>query len=136
MSLINDLNRLDRAGSEHSRSSEKLKDACRSLADHISDEVIGFPCSLPDRGADDFVFQSYSVVKDENGNAWFAVDADVDGQFVEGFKVIVREWDRDQNLAFAKDVANGLLPAISKWLEERTEEADRFTDIVNTEADK
>ena len=134
MALIDDLHRLDRAGSEHSRTSRKLADACRSLADHISDQVIGFPCSLPFRSDTGTVFQQYSVVEDASGYTWLAVTCEPPDGMIDEITTVVRDWDREQRLAFAKDVASGLLPAISKWLEERAEEADRFADIVNTEA--
>jgi hypothetical protein len=133
MALIDDLNRLNRAGSEDSRTTQKLSSACRDLADHISDDVIGFPCELPRRSASGTVFQQYSVVLDEVNNKWLAVYVEPDDGFYDGHNVICKHWGRDRNLAFAKDVANGLVSAISDWLEQRAAESEKYADIVATE---
>ena len=104
------------------------------LADHISDNVIATVCELPHRSESGMVFQHYSVVETDTGAKWLAVrcDAQEDSAFPY-YEVIVSHWTREQNLAFAKDVANGLLSTIAKWLEDSAAESVHFAEIVAAE---
>ena len=128
--VINALKRLERAGAEDSRTTEKLRAAARVLSDHVVDQlsedvveetslrrepsyVFMLPRREMPRGyalacrsqADGFY--SFVLAEFRQDQGWFAVDS-----------------DRQAALRFARAIATGWLDELAEWLENRAVEAE------------
>lgn len=117
--LTNAVERIGRAGNENSRASEKLRDACLTLANFISDTVIRFSVDIPHRTETGKSFQKYRTQEDSLGMSWLAMAVDEESLYRNA-----NEWKREECMAFIRDVSDGLLDHIAGWLEARAAEAD------------
>lgn len=140
-SIINSLKRLERAGSEASAATAKLREAAREVAQKIVDicpaDAVGV--ELP-RGYrvmsvhSNIASEYYLVVPgtgdaDEDGWGESARMLDVlsDHYQHRDFNSPVNAATRGDVLQFAADIANGLLAEIAAWLEARTGESEKAT---------
>lgn len=133
--IINAVKRLERAGSESSRTTEKLFEAATKVAEIIEKQVpVGV--ILP---------RGYKVVRVKSNvsseiflavvDSWNCecVTGYIDGigRYLHGdFSCWIPEQKRDIILQFAKDIANGLLDDIAEFLENRSKEENNFADIL------
>lgn len=139
MSIVNALNRLQRAGSESSRCTEKLHDAASEVADQICKAVYQARAvgkRLPrgyrvvnvksNVGNSDFLVWE-SAKRDEFGypeSLWI----DGTGNYLHGdFHAEVPKQTREGSLRFAKDVSEGLLDEIAAFLEGLSAQATEAT---------
>ncbi len=114
MSIIDSLKRVERAGDENSRATQKMFDAVHAVADLIADDITKFTWSRTFTIAGRT--RTYAVVS----GRYLAIQEQDDYSGNEHF-VTDRNWDRTQALAFAADIADGLLDQIAEWLETRSE---------------
>jgi len=123
--VINAVKRLERAGSEYSRATQKLYEAAREVATFIENQVpVGV--KLP-RGY--YVKRIYSNISSEkflcrdmvgeNGLETCYIDG-IGGYLHGDFRCCIPRQNRTAILKFAEDIANGLLDEIAEWLEART----------------
>jgi hypothetical protein len=129
MNVITALKRLERAGSEDSRTTEKLRQAARLLSEHVvsqlTDNVIG-ECRLrrePDHdepAPDRELPRGYALMKryKADGSNYLVL-----ANWREPAGWVPVDHDRQSALAFARDVANGWLDELAGWLEARAAEA-------------
>jgi hypothetical protein len=138
--IINAALRLERAGGENSRATEKLHVAARKVADLIE--------GLAPVGVD--LPRGYIVIRERSnvGSALFlklyrgqdkhAAEYGVNqrhsywidgtGGYLHGdFHCEIPNQSRDGSLMFAKDVAEGLLDEIAEFLEQRAAQSDQAT---------
>ncbi len=130
-SIINAVKRLERAGSEHSRTTQKLFEAARQVAKLIK-EMVPVGVKLPrgyyvqlvssNIGSSRFLCRDFSVENDHANGVAF-VDG-IGGYLHRDFRCWVPGQDRTTVLKFAEDVADGLLDEIAEWLEVRTVEME------------
>lgn len=132
--VINAVKRLERAGSESSRTTEKLFEAASKIAEKI-EKVAPVGVILP-RGYK--VVEIRSNVSSEDFLAvvdtWdLSVIGYIDGigRYLHGdFNCWIPAQERDIILQFAKDIADGLLDDIAEFIEDRNKEEDIFADIL------
>jgi hypothetical protein len=139
-SIINSLKRLERVGSESSKATEKLKDACIEMADYITslsgiaDRVADIPdglIELPrgyavgwpgcDRRSDVYLYSAPNSNHYGLRHAISSRDADLRGTL---------GLDRYIALKFAADIASGLLDEIADWLESRTKKDNEASEQI------
>ena len=125
-SIINALKRLDRAGDENSKATEKLKVAASEVADRIIGTVpIGV--SLPRNytavrcrsnvGTCEYLIKDYEGTREEWINGY--------GGYMHGdFNCWIPDQTRQGVLQFARDVSEGLIDEIAKFLEKRKRESE------------
>ncbi len=124
--VINALKRLERAGSEHSRTTEKLVQAADQLADHIIEtSLMSLERNAPYTG---------DVIADLPG-AYYAVGPRriVLGRYVlepEDSSVGSGTATRMSALAFAQDIARGWLDELAEWLEKRAAEDEAAAETI------
>lgn len=139
MSLIDSINRLERAGSEHSRATAKLHEAVCDIADLI-ERTVPHNVKLPrgyivrdiesNVGTTTLLFRATGQIDEFVGNE---IEECIDydgGRYLHGdFNVDMASarQTRAKSLAFAKDVAEGLLDEIAAHLESRIRKADEAT---------
>lgn len=117
-SLTSAVERIGRAGSENSRATEKLRGACKQLANYICDDVLGErEIEIPYKQG----FEKYQV---QAGSRFAFLAMEITVENFGSFFRSSHAWGREECLAFSRDVANGLLTHIAEWLENRTAEAD------------
>lgn len=106
-SVINALKRLERAGDKHSKTTERLLDATRVLAQHIYPLIIAVEAQprLP-RG-----YHVVNLIDDMDARMFLAADG---GNLISP--------DRKTALDFARDIADGFLDELANWLLARSEE--------------
>lgn len=135
-SLVNALNRLERAGSANSRATQKLHEAAAEVAWKI-EEIVPVGVDLP---------RGYRVrrIKSNVGQAKYLVKhakyvnhedywIDGDGEYLHGdFSAWVPGQSRTGSLTFAQDIAEGLLDEIAAFLEERAQQAEQAADELET----
>jgi len=135
--IISAVKRLERAGSENSRTTQKLFEAARQVAELIKD-MVPAGARLP-RGY--YVKKVHSNVgscsflcRDFPGDyPGEAVTRYVDGigSHLHGdFHCWIPGQDRNTVLKFAEDIATGLLDEIAEWLEKRTAENQKATEAL------
>jgi len=128
--IINAVKRLERAGSENSRATQKLKDACKQLGEFIEKQV-PHNVRLPRNYIVKETSNSYYLVKIKNAFAY--------GEEVEYFGNTItdpyKEPSRLLCLQFAKDIAEGLLDEIAEFLEKRKEESEEAEKILIAKID-
>ena len=137
MSIIDSLKRVERAGDANSRATEKMFSAVHQVADMIADKLAPFEWKerfhLPNRkGTSAGVW--YSVERRE-GSRYLCregePESDQDAYYMtDEFLIQDRIWNRLTALAFARDVADGLLDAIAEWLEKRAAENDAASETL------
>lgn len=136
--IINALKRLERAGSEHSKSTQKLCDAAVVVADMVADLVPisreaypslvmlprGYSVGLAgcDRRAEQFLYSPLDT--DGIRTAFNSYRADDNGM-VRCYGI-----SRKSALAFARDVADGWLDELGDWLQEQASQAARATKVI------
>ena len=105
-SVINALKRLERAGSEHSKTTQKLIEAAGGLAEHIGTTLAGTQggSDILPRG---YIIQAGSLARRE---AW--------GVYYLGHDQATRE----SALHFAHDIATGWLDELAEWVEAQGKE--------------
>jgi hypothetical protein len=104
-SVVDALKRLERAGDEHSRATEKLRQAAYALSEHLRPLV-------PQREELPRGYQyHYDVLCSQ-------VDCEVWREVCE---------DRETALAFARNIATGWLDDLATWLEKRAAEDETAT---------
>lgn len=113
-SIINSVKRLERAGSEFSKTTEKLKEAAIETANYIVNQFRTIFPSMEEFEKYELV-RGYCIVKLSNGV--------VLGYSADGMMFLLNEIiSRDMALRFSVDIANGLLKEIAILLEDRTDE--------------
>ena len=136
-SIINALKRLERAGSESSRATEKLKDAARDVSRRIADLV------WPLDESDIVVLpRSYRVVWDCNASLEVGMPMPLNERIGAGippgtldYHTLSAYWPaqipRDAALQFAKDLADGWLAELSDLLDARRKADEQATEVIN-----
>jgi len=147
VSIIDDLKRLERAGGEFSRTSQKLREAVISVAEKILELTSELPdgTELP-RGyivdtrcggpfgsricyrylmrvdkIPDMGYNEYDIVNGAREKAYYIADDIVDGAYIP---VVSRELC----LQFSKDIATGLIGEIAEMLEKMNTETAAAVD--------
>jgi hypothetical protein len=138
-SIINSLKRLERAGSENSRATEKLFEAAREVASLIEEivptvAVQGLDVSeersatLPRGYSVEVIFGNRYLV--QGGFDWITSGNWVDGTGTHNDRITIPKATRAGVLQFSADIAGGLLDEISAWLEARKGEAEKASEIL------
>jgi hypothetical protein len=135
--IINSLKRLERAGSENSRTTQKLKEATYKVADEIALRVAK-------AGSSDGQSYLYSDLYDELLPRDYFVTSSNGSSFRPELCyckdrrkfAVVRyskrgEPSREQIQGFAKDIATGLLDEIATFLEQRAQENEQAATTLN-----
>jgi len=121
-SIINALKRLERAGDENSRVTEKLKASCVELGEFIEKQV-PHDVTLP---------RDY-IVKTHRGSYYFG-KINPDQSFAYDDEIytinITVEPTRAICLEFAKDISEGLLDEIAEFLEKRIKKEEQAIKII------
>lgn len=141
--IISAVKRLERAGSENSRTTQKLFEAARQVAELIKD-MVPAGARLP-RGY--YVKKVHSNV----GSCSFLCrdfpgdyPGEVKTHYIDGIGEYLHRdihcWipgqDRNTVLKFAEDVATGLLDEIAEWLEKRNTEAQKLAETLKKATEK
>ena len=115
-SVINALKRLERAGSEHSRTTQKLIEAADRLAEEIAPMLwdIGLP-HRGVRGKDTQLPRRYIIGGDTRELAYLRDYHDTRHYLGHG------KADRTTALHFAHDIATGWLGELAEWVEKQGE---------------
>lgn len=133
---ITALHRLARAGGEHSRTTQKLKEAAAELAYFIAEELEGIPCGV--RLPRNYIV--IAVKPNANIGTWYYLaTADKYGDAVgylngtgEYLAGDVTCWvpacTRKAALKFAADIASGWLDELADWLASRSAKDAQATD--------
>jgi hypothetical protein len=132
MSIIDSLKRVERAGDANSRATEKLFSAVHAVADLIADTIAPFSWrhtfTLPGGRETEY------SVEHRNGSRYLChaliPEDDLEQAYCGEFLCHDRVWNRSTALAFARDVADGLLDAIAEWLEKRAAENDAASETL------
>lgn len=132
--VINAVKRLERAGSENSRATQKLFEAAKIVADSIEENVPA-GVRLP-RGY--IVRRVQSNLGSEKflcrGTDDLTVFVDGIGGYLHGdFQCWIPAQNRKTVLDFAADIASGLLDEIAAWLEERATQANKAAEVLLSE---
>ncbi len=132
-SIIDSLKRLERAGSEHSRATEKLHTAARDVA-RLVKELVPVGVILP-RGYE--VRRIHSNVGSDlflvAGGYW----VDGCGGYLHGdFRCPIPPQTREASLRFAEDIATGWLDELAEWLEQRAAEDEAATATLQAAAER
>ena len=131
--VVNALKRLERAGSEHSRATEKLHAAVRVTAAEvirIVPEGVELPRGYRVRSIQSNVGNDYFLTyRSRDNGTWEGADETFDayvdgcGGYLHGdFHCPIPPQTRTKSLTFAKDVATGWLDELAAWLEARAAE--------------
>ncbi len=135
MSIIDDLKRLERVGSETSRVTEKL----RKAASRVAGEIVK---SIPDE-CHGYLPRGYSIanVYSQNMNSGESYLVNAGGQWLEtsggylfgDFNCPLPDSPSRQSLLdFARDISDGLLAEIADWIDERKQEAINATEKLES----
>jgi hypothetical protein len=114
--IINSLKRLERAGSEQSRTTEKLIEAARALSEHVVEH-------LPND-----VQLGANVYGDEMVERLLPRNIAIDRQCQLAYwdhmigRYVAVDSSREKALRFAHDIATGWLDELAEWLEKRAAE--------------
>jgi hypothetical protein len=117
--VIDALKRLERHGAEHSKATEKLKEATRLLAGHVAEYL---PLPEPPSSYLDLP-RGYSV--DATRLLWLGAKLDPEAECLQSPTV-----SRDSAHQFAVDVAEGWLEEVDAWLAARIESDRRATSTL------
>ena len=127
-SVINALKRLERAGSEDSKATQKLCEAAAEVAEVIIKNVpVGVP--LP---------RSYEVVKRHSNISYELFLINSDGEYIDGIgrylhgdlQCWIPEQKRNVVLNFAQDIATGLLDEIADFIEQEAMKSNKATETL------
>lgn len=134
MSIIDAVKRLERSGQEHSKTTEKLREAAREVAGLII-RIVPEGETLP---------RGYLVVDTERDGLLLVQGVDnsgcpvyINGRGYSGGLGYTPDFSlepsRDDVLIFARAIANGLIEEIAEWLEQRNaENAEASAILGNT----
>lgn len=126
MDTIAALKRLERAGSENSRVTEKLHEAANEIASQIEPNVpvnVTLPRRYMVREIRSNVGSEKFLIRASDGDEEIWIDGT--GNYLHGdFHCEIPAQTREGSLLFAKDIAEGLLDEIAQFIEERTAESD------------
>jgi len=145
--LINAVKRLGRVGGEHSRATEKLHEAARTVAAVIKEQVprhVMLPRGYCNYGLEHWsgydghgqLLVKYSPKREgEKPQIQFWIDSGSDWteqteEYQVRFNILPQS--RKGSLEFAKDVAEGLLDEIAVFLETRAQEAERAASVLES----
>ncbi len=117
--VINALKRLERAGSEESRATAKLREAAGAIADHIAELI-------PD--AEGIVLPYGYVVEGYNDSGTYL-------RYLRDAYANTTGATRDDSLQFARDIADGWLDALGSWLEQRSSESAEAVAVLQRAAE-
>lgn len=139
--VINAVKRLERAGDENSRATQKLFEAARNVADLIT-ETVPSGSDLP-RGyyvkkIRTNVGSCKFLCKEIDDGYGYPVTRYIDGMgdYLHGdIHCWIPPQDRDTVLQFAKDIAEGLLDEIAAWLENKIAKANDAANILQNTLD-
>ncbi len=154
MSIIDSLKRLERAGEENSRMTQKLKNAAQEVAKKIIEEVpagIELPrgykvtkCIYPDahnyidpNDGWDWCLKTKKSSGYTMDDRWYVFGVNQKGHTSSPNYEGLEPANRETCLQFAKDISEGLLDEIAEVLEKRAEESKKAIeefekDRVNT----
>jgi hypothetical protein len=140
MNIIDAVKRLERAGDENSKATQKLHEAASTVAEIIEKQA---PVGV-------WLPRDYKVVrirsnvssevfliggKDPYGDGNFWVDGI--GRYLHNdFQCGIPSQTRAGSLKFAKDVAEGLLDEIAEFLEQRKAESENAATVLEQAAEK
>jgi len=154
MSIIDSLKRLERAGGENSRMTQKLKDAAQEVAKKIIEECPNdielsrgykvIKCIYPDahlmidpNDGWDWCLKTKKTSGYTMDDRWYVFGVDEKGHTNNPEYEGLIPANRETCLQFAKDLSEGLLDEIAEVLEKRAEESKRAVeefekDRINT----
>lgn len=123
--IINSLKRLERAGSEQSRTTEKLREAARVLGEHVVSQL---PADVQ-LGAN--VYGYYEEV-DRMLPRNIVIDRQCQLAYWDHIigRYVAVDSSREMALRFAHDIADGWLNELAAWLEERAAEDAAATQTI------
>lgn len=130
MNTTQAIERLNRAGAENSRATQKLHEAAGDVAQLIIN-IVPRATVLP---------RGYEVIRRKTnvGSADYLVNTheeyvDGDGCYLHGdFNCWIPARNRETSLLFAKDIAEGLLEEITVWLESRKLESEQAAEVMKS----
>jgi len=126
-SIINSLKRLERVGSETSRVTEKLKEACNEVAIKIVEQLKSYcedvTSPMPGEFREIKLPENYSMIKidTEDTTRWTLIvpsqDVWEDHPYNRSLAYCTGDITRHDALRFSKAISEGLLEKIADWLE-------------------
>tara|TARA_Y100000310_G_scaffold208417_1_gene209011 strand:+ start:347 stop:763 length:417 start_codon:yes stop_codon:yes gene_type:complete len=137
MKIVDALARLERAGQEHSRTTQKLRNAAVVLAAHVCTivpEGVGLPrgyrVARLRSNVDSELFLEAPWRSDEWEESAPLLNAT--GGYLHGdFSMPLPIVTRDDVLRFAGDVAGGWLTELAEWLERRCDTAQAAAKVLH-----
>ena len=139
--IIDALKRLERAGSESSWATNKLREAAKELAKYV-ERIVPDDVDLPrgywattrssNVGSCGFLNARSPERCEYTGDQLTEAIDGWDGYLHGDFNRPVCAPSRETVLKFAADVADGWLDELAEWLEKRTAEEDAATDTLET----
>ncbi len=108
--VIDALKRLERHGAEHSKTTQKLKEAAAALAEHVASSL---PRPVPPRTC---LALPRDYWLDAAGLVWQGRPGLPSSACLRGDSL-----DRNTALQFARDIAEGWLDEVAEWLSARTQ---------------
>jgi len=126
-SIINSLKRLERVGSETSRVTEKLKEACNGVAIKIVEQLESYCEDVTSPTPGEFreitIPENYRMIKidTEDTTRWTLIvpsqDVWEDHPYGRSLAYYTGDITRQDALRFSKAISEGLLEKIADWLE-------------------
>lgn len=144
-SIINSVKRLERVGSEHSKATEKLFQACSEVAVFLLENVppnvwfgeFGYIVpSLDNSEPGPSRIYEVRYHRGWNNDLYDGYQLERKGERIARSHSTSRDWNRDTAMAFAKDVANGLLDEAVVAIREETDRLAEAAQTVETQAAK
>lgn len=152
MSIIDDLKRLERVGSESSKATKKLREACVNVSEKILEQIEDLPVgtNLPrnyrkvarkGRFGGQLITRHFLAYVSDNNEYGIEAETIVNGGVEKGYYVAddvmngnwIQKTPRWLCLQFSRDVATGLLKDISEFLEKRTKEDQEHIEKLENE---
>ncbi len=141
--IIDSLKRLERAGSDYSRATEKLFEAAEDVAAKIEEMIPAVKYLFNgDKDPSTILPRKYYVkgIKSNEGyekflcindkyDETFYIDG-IGGYVHNDFNCPIPGQDRTTILQFAKDIAGGWLDEVAEWLGKRTKESNEASEIL------
>lgn len=133
-SIINAVKRLERAGSENSKATQKLFEAALDVA-YLIEKTVPVNVQLP---------RGYKVIRrySNSGSELFLINSD--GEYIDGtgrylhgdFNCWIPEQKREAILDFAADIADGLLDEIAEFIEQQARKANEAAELLENSKEK
>ena len=131
--IVNALKRLERAGDENSRTTQKMYEAANKIAEVIISSVpanVWLPRRYKVVVVNSNVTSAEFLVKHDQHDKHEWIDGT--GAYLHGdLRCWIPGQTRTGVLDFAKDIAEGLLDEIALFLEKRAQESSEMTDVLN-----